>query len=268
MGRRTVTALLLLALAIPAIMFGGIFYFAIIGFFLVVSSWEYVHMFRAAGHEPSMVVTVGGTFIIIAARAFWAGWAEPAFTVLVLLAMAFHLIAYERGHDGAALDFVITIGGLVYLGWIGAYLIDLRALPNGGWWVMFVLPIVWLADSGAYAWGARFGKNRMTPRLSPKKSWEGYWAGVFMGTVYGAFFAFAYSKFGPLHVSILQGILLGFVLSTVTTLGDLGESLFKRFSSEKDSGNLFPGHGGAFDRIDSLIWAGVIGVYWIRFFFN
>jgi phosphatidate cytidylyltransferase len=107
----------------------------------------------------------------------------------------------------------------------------------------------------------------MTPRLSPKKSWEGYWAGVFMGTLYGAFFAYAYSTYGPLHVSIGQGLLLGFVLSTVTTLGDLGESLFKRFGAMKDSGNFLPGHGGAFDRIDSLIWGAVIGVYWIRFFF-
>ncbi len=65
---------------------------------------------------------------------------------------------------------------------------------------------------------------------------------------------------------IWQGVLLGFVLSTLTTLGDLGESLIKRFTGAKDSGNILPGHGGAFDRIDSLIWAAVIGVIWIRLF--
>jgi phosphatidate cytidylyltransferase len=267
MGRRTVTALLLLALVIPAIFFGGVLYFLFIGFFIVTAAWEYAHMFRAVNHEPSVPLTVGGTLLVLAARAFRPEWAELTLTVHVLLAMALHLLAYERGRDGAALDFAITVGGILYLGWVGAYMLDLRSLPDGGWWVMFVFPIVWLADSGAYSFGARYGRHKMSPRLSPKKSWEGYWAGVFMGTVYGAFFAFAYSKFGPLHVSLLQGVLLGFVLSTVTTLGDLGESLFKRFAAEKDSGNLFPGHGGAFDRIDSLIWAAVIGVCWIRFFF-
>jgi phosphatidate cytidylyltransferase len=107
----------------------------------------------------------------------------------------------------------------------------------------------------------------MFTRLSPKKSWEGYAAGVFMGTLYGGFFAFAYSRYGPLHVGVWQGLLFGFALSALSLLGDLGESLFKRFANAKDSGNVVPGHGGAFDRIDSLIWAGVIGVYWIRFFF-
>ncbi|MCL5123176.1 MAG: phosphatidate cytidylyltransferase, partial [Deltaproteobacteria bacterium] len=161
----------------------------------------------------------------------------------------------------------ITLGGLIYLGWVGAYMVDLRSLPDGGWWVMFIFPVVWLADSGAYSIGARYGTHKMFPRLSPNKSWEGYWAGVLMGTLYGGFFAFMYTKFGPLHVDIWQGVLIGFVLSTITTLGDLGESLFKREAVIKDSGNLFPGHGGAFDRIDSLIWAAVIGVYMIRFFF-
>ncbi len=224
-------------------------------------------MFQISKFEPSIHITVGGIFVILAMRAFFPQFAELVLSALILLAMTYHLFAYERGRNEAALDLTITLGGLIYLGWVGAYMVDLRSLPNGGWWVMFVFPVVWLADSGAYSIGARYGEHKMFPRLSPKKSWEGYWAGVFMGTLYGGFFAFMYTKFGPLHVSIWQGVLLGFVLSTITTLGDLGESLFKREAVIKDSGNLFPGHGGAFDRIDSLIWAAVIGVYIIRFFF-
>ena len=269
MARRTLTALGLLAIVVPAILFGGLLYFLLIAFFIVIASWEFVQMFREAQYQPSIYLSVGGTLAILVVRALYADHLEysvAVFTCLILLAMAIHLIAYERGRDQAAFDFLVTVGCFVYLGWVGSYLIDLRSLPHGGWWVMFALPIVWLADSGAYSFGARYGKHLMTPRLSPKKSWEGYWAGVFMGTVYGAFFAFAYSTYGPLHVSILQGVIFGFVLSTTTTLGDLGESLFKRFGQMKDSGNLFPGHGGAFDRIDSLIWGAVIGFYWIHFF--
>ena len=224
-------------------------------------------MFRVVKFQPSIILTVGGTLVVLAVRAFLPQFAELALSGLILLAMTYHLFAYERGRNEAALDLVITLGGVIYLGWIGAYMIDLRSLPNGGWWVMFIFAVVWLADSGAYSIGARYGKHKMFPRLSPKKSWEGYWAGVFMGTVYGGFFAFVYTKFGPLHVEIWQGVLIGFVLSTITTLGDLSESLFKREAVIKDSGNLFPGHGGAFDRIDSLIWAAVIGVYIVRFFF-
>lgn len=266
MVRRTLTALGLLVIVVPAIVLGGILYFLLIGFFVVLASWEFAQMFREAEYEPSVYLSVGGTLAILTARAFWPSAAEPIFTFLILLAMTVHLIAYERGREQAAFDFLVTVGCFVYLGWIGSYLVDLRSLPQGGWWVMFALPIVWLTDSGAYSFGARYGKHRMTPHLSPKKSWEGYFAGVFMGTFYGAFFAFAYTKFGPLHVTIWQGILFGFALSTLTLFGDLGESLFKRFGQMKDSGNLLPGHGGAFDRVDSLIWGGVIGFYWIHFF--
>jgi phosphatidate cytidylyltransferase len=80
------------------------------------------------------------------------------------------------------------------------------------------------------------------------------------------FFAFAYTQYGPLHVTIGKAFCLGLLLSSLTLFGDLGESLFKRFGQMKDSGNLLPGHGGAFDRVDSLIWGGVIGFYWIHFF--
>ena len=271
MAKRTVTSLVLLAIAMPAVLFGGIWFFLLIGFFIVLAAWDYVQLFRAVTSQPSMLVTVGGTALILAARGFYPELAGAALALLALTALAVHLYAYERGRDQAALDFTITAGGLIYLGWVGAYLYDLRALPNGGWWLMFVLPVVWMADSSAYAIGAKYGKHKLAPRLSPKKSWEGYFAGVFTGALYGGFFAWAYHvntfPVGHLTISVWQGMALGFVLSAITTLGDLGESLFKRQGGIKDSGRLIPGHGGAFDRIDSWLWAAVIGVYWIRWFF-
>lgn len=286
MVKRTVTALVLLALGMPALLFGGIPFFIFMGFFIVMAAYEYTHLFRAMQIQPSTWITVGGVFLILLVRDFfpkWAGgisdpvewakavsnsfeWAGAVFAFLLLIAMGYHLFKYERGRDKAALDFVATAGGLVYLGWVGAYLLDLRNLPNGGWWVFLVLPTVWMADSGAYSIGARYGKHKLAPRLSPKKSWEGYWAGVFGGTVYGGFFAFAYSTWGPLEVTFWQGALLGLILSVITTLGDLGESLFKRPAGIKDSGNFIPGHGGAFDRLDSWLWAAIIGYYYIRLF--
>jgi len=279
MLKRAVTALSLLIIAMPAVLWGGIWFFLLIGFFIVLASWEYTQMFRAVHMQPTAPIIVGGTILLLATRSqavthfffpsavFSPQWAELTLTCLALAAMAAHLYAYERGRDQAALDFTITVGGLLYLGWVGAYLVNLRELPNGGWWLMLVLPTVWMADSGAYALGAKYGKHKLAPRLSPKKSWEGYWAGVFTGTLYGGFFAYVYSWLGPLHITFWQGALLGLALSVITTLGDLGESLFKRQGGIKDSGTLFPGHGGAFDRIDSWLWAAVIGVYWIRWFF-
>ena len=260
----------------PAVVFGGIWFFLLIGAFIVIASWEYVHMFRAAQMQPSMFLTVGGTALLLIARGFFPEWSGFTLTILILAALTVHMLAYERGRDQAAIDFAVTVGGLVYLGWVGAYLVDLRNLPDGGWWLMLVLPSVWAADTGGYMIGVPYGKHKLAPRLSPKKSWEGYFAGIFTATVMSGFFAWAYnvnttlfgrSLLGPLTISVWDGMLLGFVLGAITTLGDLGESLFKRQGGIKDSSHLIPGHGGAFDRIDSWIWAAVIGVTWIRFFY-
>ena len=120
------------------------------------------------------------------------------------------------------------------------------------------------ADSGAYFVGKTIGKRKFSPRLSPKKTWEGYIGGVIVGTFGTALLASLWNSFQPGLMTPLQGGLIGLVLSLVTVLGDLGESMIKRQFGIKDSSNLIPGHGGAFDRIDSWIWAGVIGFYLVR----
>ncbi len=263
MSKRVTTVLILLLVGLPALVMGGFLYFLFIGFLLVVAAWEYVDMAEAIGSKPARWLVVGGVAAFCAAVFFYNSLSAPVFAFIILAMMAYHLVAFERGAEHASLDFSASVGALVYIGWIGSYLLSLRQLPNGSWWFMFVLPCVWLTDTGAFMIGAAYGKHRMTPRLSPKKTWEGYAAGVFSATLGGGFFAFAYSTWGPLHLSVWVGALFGLMVGLLTPLGDLGESMLKRQASMKDSGIIFPGHGGAFDRIDSWLWGGVLGYYFI-----
>ena len=271
MLRRVFTALVLAAVGLPAIIYGGLFYYLLMAVILAGAAREYVRLFRAVQYEPSEIVTVGGVLVIATARFFFAETAIPVFVLSVLLAMTVHLFAFERGRDQAALDFAVSVAGIVYIGWIGAYLLDLRFLPDGVWWWLLVLPIVWAGDIGAYSLGAVYGKHKMTPRLSPKKSWEGYFAGVFTSVLMGAFFSYAFSSLGPQPfrdvINPLQGGLLGLVIGALAPLGDLGESMLKRQGGLKDSSNIFPGHGGFLDRIDSWIWGAALGYFIIQFLF-
>lgn len=273
MPKRILTTLGLAVIGLPAIIYGGVFYFIVVAILLVGSAWEYVRLYRAIQFEPHQLVTIGSVLVIVTARFFFADLAIVCFVLAILLAMAVHLFAFERGRNQAGLDFTITVAGIAYIGWVGSYLLDLRFVQDkyvGVWWWFIALPIVWAADTGGYLIGAVYGRHKMTPRLSPKKSWEGYFAGVFTSVVVGAFFAYAFSSLGPRPleglINPVQGALLGLVIGAVAPLGDLGESMLKRQSGLKDSSNIFPGHGGFLDRIDSWIWGAALGFFIIRFF--
>lgn len=266
MLKRTLAAAVLAIIGIPAVLFGDIFYFVIIAALLGIAAWEFGRIFDTAGYRAASPLLVGGVLLILAARTFLPDLAPAALTLGVLAAMTWHLLDYEKGRDQAATDFTVTTAGIVYLGWIGSYLIDLRSLENGVWWFFLVLPSVWLADSFAYFIGVRFGKHRLSPRLSPKKSWEGYWGGVVFGTLGAAALAVLLSRLGGPALAWWKGAALGAALSILTTLGDLGESMLKRQAGVKDSSSIIPGHGGVLDRIDSWLWGGAIGYLLIVWF--
>jgi phosphatidate cytidylyltransferase len=143
----------------------------------------------------------------------------------------------------------------------------LRYLPDGKWWFLLVLPAVWIADSGAYWIGSRWGRRKLSPRLSPGKTWEGYAGGVVAGALGGAGLAAVWGMVAP-SITLWAGAGIGFILAVLTPLGDLGESMIKRQAGAKDSSNIIPGHGGVMDRIDSWIWAGVIGYYLVALLLN
>jgi phosphatidate cytidylyltransferase len=264
--KRVIVAIVLALVGIPAMIIGGVFYCLIITILVGIAAWEFGHIFEGIDNHPFQPLLVGGVVILLVLRGYFPSWAPAALSILILAAMTWHLFDYEHGRNQAATDFTITVTGMVYLGWIGAYLIDVRNLQGGQWWLALVLPEVWIADMAAYFIGSHFGRHQLCPRLSPKKTWEGFLAGVFFGTAVTVGLTALWHGLGGPDVTWWQGILLGATLCTLTTLGDLGESLIKRQAGMKDSSNILPGHGGIFDRIDSWLWAGVIGYFFIVWF--
>lgn len=150
--------------------------------------------------------------------------------------------------------------GLIYLPLLLGHLVLLRQLPDGRGWVFLVLFAVMACDSLAYFVGSSFGKHKLYPAVSPKKSVEGSLGGL-VGSCLGVWLAAVLflPTFGTGHV-ILVGVLLG----VVGQVGDLFESLLKRACGVKDSGGIFPGHGGILDRLDSLLFAFPLAYYLAR----
>ncbi|UPG86765.1 phosphatidate cytidylyltransferase [Luteibacter aegosomatis] len=131
--------------------------------------------------------------------------------------------------------------------------IALHGSDRGHWWTLLALVIVWAADTGAYFSGRRFGRRKLAPRISPGKTWAGVYGAVLAG---GAVAPLGGYLLGVRDGAQLLGMLvLGVLTVAIAVVGDLYESLLKRHADVKDSGALFPGHGGLLDRLDSVFAA-------------
>lgn len=119
---------------------------------------------------------------------------------------------------------------------------------TGAWRLLYVMLLVWGADSGAYMFGKLFGKHKLAPKVSPGKTWEG----LIGGLLTSAIISWLFGRYAPLNVVPITLLICSVTAVLASVLGDLTESMFKREAGIKDSGHLIPGHGGILDRIDSL----------------
>jgi phosphatidate cytidylyltransferase len=262
--QRVLVTIVLLPVGLWIFWLGGWVFAAAMALVLALAGREYADLFRIGGARPAKLLLIAGPALLVLTRhSQGLEGLAPWLAGLALLAMTWHLVDFERGAARSGTDFGLTLGGVVYLGVVGGYLVSLRNLPDGLWWLLVSLPAVWIGDSAAYFLGRAFGRHKMAPRLSPKKSWEGYAAGVVAACLAGAGLAALYG--GGLHVTThltpSAGLILGLAVGVITPLGDLGISMMKREFQAKDTGTLLPGHGGVLDRIDSWLWAGVLGYY-------
>jgi phosphatidate cytidylyltransferase len=175
--------------------------------------------------------------------------------LLLTSAVVLSLILLVLGpqHEGAFTKWAWAIAGVLYVGWLLSYLVALR-LDAGRAWVYLALFTTFGSDTAAFFIGKALGRHRLAPRISPAKTWEGAIAGIF-GAIIVSLVVVIISG---LPLSYLQAIILGILVSIFGQLGDLVESLLKRNTGVKESGNLMPGHGGVLDRMDSVVFAGIV----------
>jgi len=269
LSQRVKAALVFVPLVLILMYIGGWVFNLFILVLMLFAAHEYVRLFSLIGQHPSLAVVLMGVAMTVLQRWFLGGETLGLLlTLLILMTAVAALINYESGGQGAAVGFALNLAGILYLGWVGGAFIPLRSMEAGRGWLLTALPAVWLADSGAYFVGRWLGVSKMSPRLSPGKTWAGLIGGIITGTVLGGLLVLLWRTlaFLPPETPLWQGAVMGFVLSIMTPIGDLLISLFKRTAGVKDTGDLIPGHGGILDRIDTWIWAALIGYYLVKLY--
>ena len=230
-------------------------FLALVGTAVLLAGNELLGMALRAG-----VRTMRWLPLALLAGAMVASWRYGANGFLAAMAMVVVVLpaAQLRHRDAPAgsLAGVATASfGVLYLGLTAAALGWLRLWPSNDdtaiRLLLLYLGTIWLADSGAYYVGSRFGRHRMSPRISPKKTWEGLAGGIV--TAYLA--AAALHRLLELDLTWPHVAAIATILAVSTPLGDLVESQLKRDCGVKDSSGLLPGHGGLLDRTDSLLYS-------------
>ena len=264
---RVIVSVIAIPLIILACYFGGIYFFLFALLIALVSFYEFYLMTGNKGANVNFFVGIFAILFLIF-NSYLHFFDRYSFLIVIVLLVA--LIELFRNNGSAIINIGTTLLGIFYIGLFSAALIDIREFyPNvgdlylrGGYLIISVLTTIWICDSAAYFGGLSFGKHKLFPRVSPKKSWE--------GAVFG--FAFAILTMVLAHFVILdflslkESIILGIIVGIIGQIGDLVESLIKRDAEVKDSSNLIPGHGGIFDRFDSLLFSAPVILLYLKYF--
>ena len=253
---RLATAAVAIPILLVAVGYGGLAFMAVVLFANVAGLLEFQRLRPFPDDGPRDVLgvaitVVAGSMLVVAFHVASHASVGAALTVGVLLPLA-RAVFGEAEMLARARRALHAIAGIVYVSFLLGHIVALRALPHGALWVVFLLGVVMMADTGAYFAGRWFGRTPLSP-VSPKKTVEGSIGGL----VASASFAAGVTAFGPLGLEWWHGPLLAVPAALMSQVGDLAESLLKRSFGVKDSGKLIPGHGGLLDRFDGMLGAAI-----------
>jgi phosphatidate cytidylyltransferase len=269
LGLRGLTAIVLVPVILLFVWFGGWWTFAGVLIIVLVSTGELYSMMLNSGYRPVIVLSLALSVLFLVAAMLPQQrliLLEIGLGAAVLVSLPW--LFFRKKLDGALVDWALTLSFAIYLGWPMSFFPLLRGneavripgsggalifLPRGLWWSLVLFLGVWAFDTAAFFVGHYFGRHKLAPSISPGKTWEGTVGGLVISVVVVVALA-VYALGVPWYLAIVLGILI----DIAAVFGDLAESLIKRQTHVKDSGQIVPGHGGILDRADSLIFAVII----------
>ena len=266
--QRIITALVLLAILLPALFYSTPVPFTVVMLVLIgAAAWEWG---RLNGYGPRMSLFLGIEMVLLCAFSWWVGLIQQNLLPVWIVASAAWVIGGAALLRGAVPGWpkvprpVRLLGGLLAL-WV-AWLAAVQARTWGINFLLSIFLLVWVADVFAYfsgrALGLKFTRNKLAPSISPGKSWEGVWGGMLGVILLAVAWVLADASFEASVASFYSRLaavgwwflFLGAIaMAAMSVVGDLVESLVKRSAGAKDSSNLLPGHGGVLDRVDALL---------------
>lgn len=256
------------AVAIPVVVWivwsGGIALALFLAGVSALAAWEFYKLAIGSGSEPLWGHgVVFSALIPLFVHARIVGWWVPPLSMVMLLVLELLVVAlWVRGSGGKPLEVVgITLlgtfytGGMMSFGYVMRYHEYSIGPLAGTLLVTLPLLLTWGTDSGAMLFGKAFGHTKLMPSISPKKTVVGAVAGAAVAVAVAVVFVrYALLPYAKLTMPLLSAAVFGLVVSVAGQVGDLVESMLKRQAGVKDSSNLIPGHGGVFDRVDSLLF--------------
>jgi phosphatidate cytidylyltransferase len=275
--QRSKSAVVIVLVGIVPAILGGPIFAAVFTAIALAAYYEFIAM---CGYAESPLARIGYLSIIGFASVPLLTDSRSAFTGVLLFGLVAPLIRSlgQPVSSDHLQEWAISAAGTLYLGLPAFAAITLRlheGVADQNWvngmadfltsgsrqtgvglgLFLFVLLVIWLSDTFAYLIGKQFGRNKLIPHISPNKTVEGAIGGLTAAAITGAICAWAFGL--PIHPA--AGFGFGAAIAVGGMLGDLTESMLKRQVGVKDSGNLIPGHGGVFDRIDALVFGLLIG---------
>jgi phosphatidate cytidylyltransferase len=264
--QRIITGLLGSAGIIAGVCISEWTYFAV---FFIICLFTLLEFYKVAGLDGTVPQKAFGTlcgvllfslsFLIEAEHISYRYY----FLVFPLIACVYIIKLYKKFERKPFVNIAFTFLGIFYVA-VPFALLNIAAFENGEYNYQIIfgcLFILWASDTGAYFAGTFFGKSKLFERISPKKSWEGFIGGAILALI----FAYGLSRFFD-SLDLAQWIIVGVIIIVGGTFGDLVESLLKRSTEIKDSGDSLPGHGGFLDRFDGLLISAPFIVAYLEIF--
>ena len=259
-----ITRVLTGIIGVPLLLFfvhlGGYIYGLLLVLLAVIGLREYYTLMEKTGWGP--VPLPGYVFIPLLFYAIYLESISLTALLWMLLFALFSLLPVFLPTRIKYWESALSFWGIVYLGALSSFLLAIRLLPEGFYLTVIMLAMVWASDILAYLVGSSLGRIPLAKKVSPKKTVEGTLGGIAGSCAAGLLLA---GLLPQTVLTVVSGGLLGILVGGAGALGDLTQSALKRSVDAKDSGALFPGHGGVLDRFDSLFFAAPLFYAYIIF---